>query len=96
MTTKAYYKRDGSVTDIQSWTALQRDVRTIQVDNTRLENGRWVSTIWLGIADQADAKPMIFETSVFNDETRRRIEKMRHANEAGALQNHALMVRKWG
>lgn len=94
----AYYLRDGSRTDAETWRSLQADPGYVQVRKTTLSNGRWISTIWLGI-DQGGAvsrdAPLFFESVVFDDATRRPLASVRHVSEADACEAHRKLIEEW-
>lgn len=93
---KTYHLRDGTPTDVTTWAKLQGDASYIQVETTNLPNGRWVSTIWLGIAEkEPEGSALIFETVVFNNETRTDVDSVRNCSEAEARSAHASLVEKW-
>jgi len=64
---------------------------------TTLPNGRWVSTVWLGLDHCfGDGPPVIFETMVFTTkESLDDLDCKRYSTEAEALAGHAKMVEKW-
>lgn len=68
-----------------------------RVAETTLPNGRWVSTVWLGLNHQyGDGPPLIFETMVFpNQKDMGELDCDRYSTEAEALAGHAAMVDKW-
>jgi len=68
------------------------------VEQTKLKNGYFVSTVWLGL-DHAiyGDKPAIFETMVFSDkgEIGEDEDMMRYSTEKEAIRGHKRMVAKW-
>ena len=95
---KTYYLRDGSPTDAETWKALQADAGYVQVQKTMLPNGRWISTIWLGIDQRealSDDAPFLFESVVFDDATRRPLATLKHTSEADAVTAHQRLIEQW-
>lgn len=91
-----YYDRQGNPLEMMDWaTRLTIDKR---VAETTLPNGRWVSTVWLGL-DHSFAPggpPLIFETMVFPSKgDMGELDCDRYSTEAEALAGHARMVEKW-
>jgi hypothetical protein len=98
MMTNTYYLRDGTPTDVETWRALQGDAGYAQIEKTTLSNGRWVSTLWLGIQQgcvPSSGAPELFETVVFDGDTRQPLASLRHATEADARAAHRRLVEEW-
>lgn len=96
--TNTYFLRDGTPTDAQTWRGLQGDAAYLQVEKTTLPNGRWISTIWLGIqyeSPPADGAPELFESVVFDVDTQQPLTSVRHATEAEARAAHQRLVKEW-
>jgi hypothetical protein len=93
-----YYDRQGNAMTREEW-ATSYETRQDQkrVAETTLPNGRWVSTVWLGLNHQyGDGPPLIFETMVFpNQKDMGELDCDRYSTEAEALAGHAAMVDKW-
>jgi hypothetical protein len=98
-----YYDRQGHPLTLLQWAkryekgaeALRDEKR---VAETTLPNGRWVSTVWLGLDHQyGDGPPLIFETMVFpsKDGPLEEMDCDRYSTEAEALAGHQAMVEKW-
>lgn len=68
-----------------------------RVAETTLPNGRWVSTVWLGLNHQfGSGPPLIFETMVFPSESDSGdLDCDRYSTEAEALVGHERMCAKW-
>lgn len=69
---------------------------------TTLPDGKWVSTVWLGIDHSfGSGPPLIFETMVFNSDGKKdgrlgsELDCERYSTEAEAIAGHAAMVEKW-
>ena len=69
-----------------------------RVAETTLENGNWVSTVWLGLDHNfgMQGPPLIFETMVFPKEGEwGELDCRRYSTEEEALAGHEEMVEKW-
>ena len=96
--TNTYYLRDGTPTDADTWRGLQGDASYAQVEKTTLPNGRWISTIWLGIQHEGEASadaPELFESVVFDADTQQPLATVRHATEREARAAHERLVEEW-
>jgi hypothetical protein len=91
-----YYDRQGKPIDYlqarAKWLEGER-----RVAKTTLPNGRYVSTVWLGMDHQfGEGPPLIFETMVFRSEDDSDdLDCDRYSTEAEALAGHEAMCRKW-
>lgn len=93
-----WYDKDGTpISDMMTWAKKIEDRSYKRVAETTLSNGKWVSTVWLGLNHQyGDGPPLIFETMVFkskNDMNELDIERYSTLEEAKA--GHERMVGKW-
>lgn len=97
-----YYRRDGTAYPAGEEGHLQwahdfSDFKLKQVKRTTLKNGRFVSTVWLGLDhNYGDGPPLIFETMVFPgagnmDE----LDMRRYSTEEQALAGHEEICEKW-
>jgi hypothetical protein len=97
--TRKWYLRDGTITrDIREWGAKFKDLAYKRVAETTLPDGKWVSTVWMGLDHQyaEHGPPLIFETMVFPSEhDLDDLDCERYSTEAEALVGHAAMVAKW-
>lgn len=84
-----YLLRDGTETDAATWASKQADAAYVQVVKTHISDGRWISTIWVGIA------PTPFETVVFDDAEQRGIDRAHYDSEDAARRGHDAFVAKW-
>ncbi len=68
-----------------------------RVAATVLPDGKWVSTVWLGLDHNwGDGPPVIFETMVFaNPWNSRDLDSCRYRTEADAMEGHAKMAAEW-
>lgn len=93
-----YYDRQGNPLTMLEW-ATRFETRTDKrVAETTLPNGRWVSTVWLGLNHNhaRTGPPLIFETMVFPKEGEYgELDCDRYSTEAEALAGHARMCEKW-
>jgi hypothetical protein len=99
-----YYRRDGTpYPDLIAWgRGLEEDSKR-RVAETTLPDGKWVSTVWLGVClsfhgiDDADDRHLIFETMVFPSEEGplHELDQDRYATEAEAIAGHNRIVEKW-
>lgn len=93
-----YFDRDGSPMTLTEWAQsyeTQRDKK--RVAETTLNDGRLVSTVWLGIDHGfGSGPPVIFETIVFSSRAEmNELDCDRYSTEAEALAGHAAMCAKW-
>ena len=96
---KAYDRHGQPLADITAWSKLHNDIQYIRVAETTLPDGKWVSTMWLGLDYGLDkGRPLIFETMVFPQEsgTLDKLDHVRYSSEAEAIAGHEAMVVKWG
>ena len=90
-----YNKKCEAIT-FEEWGKLvgDKDYKVIRQDT--LPNGKWVSTVWLGIEHGfVEGKPLIFETMVFpkrSDYDGRDME--RYCTEQEAIKGHQKMMKK--
>lgn len=93
-----YYNRDGSEMTREEWlTSYESNRGKKRVAETTLPDGKWVSTVWLGLNHSyGDGPPMIFETMVFENKQNLSEEDCeQYSTEAEALEGHQRMVEKW-
>ena len=94
----SYYNRQGQPISLQEWAgALEKRLENRIVAQTILKNGRWVSTVWLGLDHSfGGGPPLIFETMVFpNENDRGELDCERYSTEQEALAGHEAMMAKW-
>lgn len=93
-----YYDRQGNPMTLTEW-AQSFETRQGQrrVAETTLANGRWVSTVWMGLDHSfGSGPPLIFETMVFaSPDDRADLDCDRYSTEAEALVGHQRMCEKW-
>ena len=93
-----WYLRDGTVTnDIRVWGEKFKDLAYKRVAETTLSDGKWVSTVWMGMDHSCDedGPPLIFETMVFERGGSGDVDCERYSTEAEAVAGHEAMVAKW-
>lgn len=93
-----FYDRQGNPMPMMEW-ARRYETRGDEkrVAESTLPNGRWVSTVWLGIDHSfGSGPPLIFETMVFESEDDlSELDCERYSTEAEAVAGHARIVEKW-
>ena len=92
-----YYDRNGKPINRSEFAKRHDDFEYKVLARTTLPDGRFVSTVWLGI-DHAfgEQPPLIFETMVFPERGNWHEEDCdRYATEAEARAGHEAMVAKW-
>ena len=93
-----YYDRQGHPMTLLQWAqSIETRIQEKRVAATTLPNGRWVSTVWLGLDHSFGAgPPLIFETMVFTSEADlSELDCDRYSTEAEALAGHQRLVEKW-
>src|ERR1700733_10173253 len=62
-----YYDRDGKpIRSRAAWGAKWKDRKYVRVASTELPDGKWVSTVWMGLDSSfGRGRKLIFQTSVF-------------------------------
>ena len=91
-----YLDRQGKPMGVRAWAGLLEDMDYKRVRETTLPDGKWVSTVWLGLNHNwGDGPPLIFETMVFNKGSSSDLDCTRYSTEAQAIKGHEEMVRKF-
>ena len=95
-----YYRRDGKPYEgdgLLQWSKDLENKEMQRVTQTTLADGRWISTVWLGLDHQyGDGPPLIFETMVFSSRASYEDEDQeRYSTEKEAVEGHERMVEKW-
>lgn len=92
-----HYDRDGKELELMEWAALLENREYKKVEQTTLQNGKVVSTVWLGLDHQfGDGPPLIFETMVFAHKGSWSEEDCeRYTTEQEAKAGHKRMCEKW-
>jgi len=94
-----YFDKNGQPLELFEWAALFDDFGYRQVDETKLKNGLYVSTVWLGLDHSLlmDGNPLIFETMVFgmSDEPWDEADQERYSSLTEAEAGHIIMCERW-
>ena len=95
-----YYDRKGKpINDVLEWGRLLEDFKYKIVKQEYLSDGKWISTVWLGLDHgflPNHNKPLIFETMVFPKKGEfGDLDMARYSTEAEAKLGHKNMVGKW-
>lgn len=91
-----YFDRQGKPMGVREWGRKLEDMDYKRIRETTLTDGRWVSTVWLGLNHNWGAgPPLIFETMVFAGDNGRSLDQIRYSTEAQAIKGHEGMVKKW-
>ncbi len=102
-----YYDRQGKPMEMMEWAHAIEDFEYKVVKQDTLPDGKFVSTVWLGLDHSfGDGPPLIFETMVFpakggvpttgerNPDWEEQ-ETRRYSTEEEAKAGHAEMVKRW-
>lgn len=92
-----YYDKEGKKISNEKFIFLFKDFSYRSIASTYLPNGKWISTIWLGIDHSFDEKgKLIFETMVFPSKENFLEEDLaRYSTLTEAIEGHKRMVEKW-
>jgi hypothetical protein len=92
-----YYNRQGEPMTPEEFATLMENPESRRVADTTLPDGKWVSTVHLGLDHGfGTGAPVIFETMVFPSQAEpRELDSDRYCTEAEARAGHARMVEKW-
>lgn len=65
-----YYDKTGRPMLLEEWGKKLGDIDYKVIEQTTLQNGKWVSTVWLGLDHRFSdsGEPLIFETMVFPEQ----------------------------
>jgi len=93
----SYYDKDGKPLELIELDKLLQDVNYKRIKETILEDGKWVSTVWLGIDHNfTGGTPLICETMVFpNRKDFNELDCNRYSTLSEALDGHEQMVKHW-
>jgi len=85
------------VCDLMTWGMWKQSDEGWRVKQETLPNGRWVSTVFLGIDHGfGDGPPVLFETMVFpNEDDFSELDCERYCTWAEAEEGHKALVEKW-
>lgn len=92
-----YFDRKGKLMNMMDWGSKLGDMDYKVIRRTDLPDGKWVSTVWLGLDHRlGDGPPLIFETMVFPSKGDfGELDMDRYTTEAEAIKGHEAMVAKW-
>jgi len=92
-----YYDRQGHPITLKTFGKLIEDLDYRRILETTLPDGKWVSTVWLGINHQfGQGPPLIFETMVFESrDNLSDIACQRYSTEDDAIIGHQEMVAQY-
>ncbi len=93
-----YYDRQGNPLTLTEWAnAFEKGFDAKVVKQETLPNGRWVSTVWIGLDHRfGDGPPLIFESMVFRTkDSMEEVDSRRYSTEEEALVGHADLVERW-
>lgn len=87
----------GREIDLTTWGKLHSDTSYIMINQTTLFDGKWISTIWIGINHSfVVGKEMFFETIVFENENNlNAIHIERYTTLKEAKTGHKKVVEHW-
>ena len=92
-----YYNKKGEVINMMEWANLLENKDYKIIKQEELSNGKWVSTVWLGLNHNfGTGKPLIFETMVFpNEGDFSDVDVERYSTLEEAEEGHQELVEKW-
>ena len=92
-----YYDKDGSPLELMEWGRKLEDTEYKRVAQTTLPDGKWVSTVWLGLNhNYGNGPPLIFETMIFESKKDLgELDTERYSTLADAQDGHNAMVTRW-
>jgi hypothetical protein len=92
------FDREGKPITLEQWAQLFENAAYKRVAEATLPDGKWVSTVWLGLdhSFMDEGPPVIFETMVFSSkEDMDELDQRRYSTEAEALAGHHEAVQEW-
>lgn len=92
-----YYDKDGTPLDVMEWGKKIENRAYKRVAETTLPDGKWVSTVWLGLDHGFHGTvPLIFETMVFSskEDMLNVVDMERYPTTEQAEEGHKAMVAK--
>jgi len=91
-----YYNKQGKQIELMEFAKLSQDRSYKNIKQTTLKDGKWISTVWLGINHSFDKNLLIFETMVFpNKGNWGEIDMDRYPTLKEAKAGHEKMVKKY-
>jgi hypothetical protein len=90
-----YFDKDGNEIDLLTWGRLFAKPEYKVIKQDELKNGKWISTVWLGMNHSFDGGKLIFETMTFSNRTDyAEIDCERYETLDEAIKGHEAMVKK--
>lgn len=90
-----YFNKSGERIDLFEWAELLENRTYAKVAQTRV-NGKYISTVWLGLDHGYGNNKLIFETMVFNDvDMSDSLDQERYGTLNEAIRGHEEMVKKY-
>lgn len=92
-----FYDKTGAEIDVHEWAKLKANHLYSKLKDTILEDGKWISTVWLGM-DQVMGQGNNFETMVFpsrGQDIFTELDCNRYTTELDAVAGHEEMCLKW-
>ena len=101
-----HYNKQGKKIDLLTWAKLLEKKGYKRVAETTLKNGKYISTIWLGLDHNffIGGPPLMFETMVFESKHKRRkilgklgddLSTIRYSTLKQAKAGHKKAVNEW-
>ena len=99
-----HYDRAGNPMTVDEWIEaikVKEGIDPRRVAETTLPDGKWVSTVWLGLDHNfsGDGPPVIFESMVFafrkSQGLGEDLDQERYSTEEEARMGHDALVAKW-
>lgn len=93
-----YFNKQGEIIASEEWIALYQVPSYKRIANTELDDGKVISTMWIGLNHSFSdkSKPLIFETMVFSSsENWGDMDCNRYSTLDDAIKGHEAMVEKW-
>ena len=91
-----FYDKFGKEIDVFEWGKLFENMEYKRISETILKDGKWISTIWLGLDHGFDRKRLIFKTMVFQSKGNLDgLDCDRYSNLEGAIEGHKKMIEKY-
>lgn len=88
-----FWSKTGELISSTEWAKLFADKSYQIIKQTKLDNGIFISTVWLGISyGETPSGPLIFETIVWPSDKSEDEEMYRYTSERDALFNHNKLV----
>lgn len=89
-----YYDRNSDPISFEEWGKLFSNKEYQILQQNRLQNGSYISTVWLGLAHGYDGSgPLIFETLVTHPDNKEE-EMYRYSTEKQALEHHKFLCKE--